>query len=211
MVPRGLEPRTLRLLAVRSGQLSYETACMSNVGKRQATSDHCFSERNAVMAHCSSKTRVVGCANHSKYRTNRPTLPVMVGICYALRIHGSTGCANRFKYIHIRFLVRLVMYFDDFGAYEHITSPLSLYMRYRLCFAHTGAHSVCQLVEIHSNQIPNTNRFRGFADSRIRAPDQNRISENACPIHVFAFIGNECELRCQSVSRVRGSADPRIR
>ena len=26
MVPRGLEPRTLRLLAVRSNQLSYETA-----------------------------------------------------------------------------------------------------------------------------------------------------------------------------------------
>ena len=25
MVPRGLEPRTLRLLAVRSNQLSYET------------------------------------------------------------------------------------------------------------------------------------------------------------------------------------------
>ena len=27
MVPRGLEPRTLRLLAVRSNQLSYETKC----------------------------------------------------------------------------------------------------------------------------------------------------------------------------------------
>jgi hypothetical protein len=27
MVPRGLEPRTLRLLAVRSNQLSYETVC----------------------------------------------------------------------------------------------------------------------------------------------------------------------------------------
>ena len=27
MVPRGLEPRTLRLLAVRSDQLSYETGC----------------------------------------------------------------------------------------------------------------------------------------------------------------------------------------
>ena len=27
MVPRGLEPRTLRLLAVRSNQLSYETSC----------------------------------------------------------------------------------------------------------------------------------------------------------------------------------------
>jgi hypothetical protein len=27
MVPRGLEPRTLRLLAVRSNQLSYETRC----------------------------------------------------------------------------------------------------------------------------------------------------------------------------------------
>ena len=28
MVPRGLEPRTLRLLAVRSNQLSYETLKM---------------------------------------------------------------------------------------------------------------------------------------------------------------------------------------
>ena len=28
MVPRGLEPRTLRLLAVRSNQLSYETYCV---------------------------------------------------------------------------------------------------------------------------------------------------------------------------------------
>lgn len=27
VVPRGLEPRTLRLLAVRSNQLSYETSC----------------------------------------------------------------------------------------------------------------------------------------------------------------------------------------
>ena len=32
MVPRGLEPRTLRLLAVRSNQLSYETpgVCIQN-------------------------------------------------------------------------------------------------------------------------------------------------------------------------------------
>ena len=28
MVPRGLEPRTLRLLAVRSNQLSYETCAL---------------------------------------------------------------------------------------------------------------------------------------------------------------------------------------
>ena len=28
VVPRGLEPRTLRLLAVRSNQLSYETSCI---------------------------------------------------------------------------------------------------------------------------------------------------------------------------------------
>ena len=27
MVPRGLEPRTLQLLAVRSNQLSYESSC----------------------------------------------------------------------------------------------------------------------------------------------------------------------------------------
>ena len=27
VVPRGLEPQTLRLLAVRSNQLSYETSC----------------------------------------------------------------------------------------------------------------------------------------------------------------------------------------
>ena len=38
MVPRGLEPRTLRLLAVRSNQLSYETRCTiqlesSSIGK----------------------------------------------------------------------------------------------------------------------------------------------------------------------------------
>ena len=30
MVPRGLEPRTLRLLAVRSNQLSYETFILFN-------------------------------------------------------------------------------------------------------------------------------------------------------------------------------------
>ena len=30
LVPRGLEPRTLRLLAVRSNQLSYETRCVSH-------------------------------------------------------------------------------------------------------------------------------------------------------------------------------------
>ena len=30
MVPRGLEPRTLRSLAVRSNQLSYETLCKNN-------------------------------------------------------------------------------------------------------------------------------------------------------------------------------------
>ena len=30
MVPRGLEPRTLRLLAVRSNQLSYETSAHSD-------------------------------------------------------------------------------------------------------------------------------------------------------------------------------------
>ena len=31
MVPRGLEPRTLRLLAVRSNQLSYETGCLRSL------------------------------------------------------------------------------------------------------------------------------------------------------------------------------------
>ena len=34
MVPRGLEPRTLRLLAVRSDQLSYETRMFENVNFR---------------------------------------------------------------------------------------------------------------------------------------------------------------------------------
>ena len=33
MVPRGLEPRTLRLLAVRSNQLSYETLNASGQNK----------------------------------------------------------------------------------------------------------------------------------------------------------------------------------
>ena len=32
MVPRGLEPRTLRLLAVRSNQLSYETTAATRMG-----------------------------------------------------------------------------------------------------------------------------------------------------------------------------------
>ena len=32
VVPRGLEPRTLRLLAVRSNQLSYETSCRLSAG-----------------------------------------------------------------------------------------------------------------------------------------------------------------------------------
>ena len=32
MVPRGLEPRTLRLLAVHSDQLSYETRCVCHCG-----------------------------------------------------------------------------------------------------------------------------------------------------------------------------------
>ena len=31
MVPRGLEPRTLRLLAVRSDQLSYETSMQNGL------------------------------------------------------------------------------------------------------------------------------------------------------------------------------------
>ena len=34
MVPRGLEPRTLRLLAVRSSQLSYETVRARNRARR---------------------------------------------------------------------------------------------------------------------------------------------------------------------------------
>ena len=33
MVPRGLEPRTLRLLAVRSNQLSYETLVVAAKGR----------------------------------------------------------------------------------------------------------------------------------------------------------------------------------
>ena len=37
MVPRGLEPRTLRLLAVRSNQLSYETSC-----EQVACCSYCF-------------------------------------------------------------------------------------------------------------------------------------------------------------------------
>ena len=35
MVPRGLEPRTFRLLAKRSNQLSYETTCTESVAKRK--------------------------------------------------------------------------------------------------------------------------------------------------------------------------------
>ena len=31
MLPRGLEPRTLRLLAVRSDQLSYKSCCNSHL------------------------------------------------------------------------------------------------------------------------------------------------------------------------------------
>ena len=39
MVPRGLEPRTLRFLAVRSNQLSYET-CDNEEGKRRPAIAH---------------------------------------------------------------------------------------------------------------------------------------------------------------------------
>ena len=41
MVPRGLEPRTLRLLAVRSDQLSYETlALLWNLSPNTLTRSH---------------------------------------------------------------------------------------------------------------------------------------------------------------------------
>ena len=48
LVPRGLEPRTLRLLAVRSNQLSYETRCVS----------HC----RLLVAFCVLVFRVLGSA-----------------------------------------------------------------------------------------------------------------------------------------------------
>ena len=45
MVPRGLEPRTLQLLAVRSNQLSYETLRhalkMQLLGPRQISAGDC--------------------------------------------------------------------------------------------------------------------------------------------------------------------------
>ena len=47
MVPRGLEPRTLRLLAVRSNQLSYETS----VTPRRQSTQHligCALTRNSL-------------------------------------------------------------------------------------------------------------------------------------------------------------------
>ena len=42
VVPRGLEPRTLRLLAVRSNQLSYETRCCPVTGKLTELGSLCF-------------------------------------------------------------------------------------------------------------------------------------------------------------------------
>ena len=40
LVPRGLEPRTLRLLGVRSNQLSYETFCQSQQSLVSAGPQH---------------------------------------------------------------------------------------------------------------------------------------------------------------------------
>jgi hypothetical protein len=46
MVPRGLEPRTLRLLAVRSNQLSYETLGM-------LPQRHCLAAAATAVSHAS--------------------------------------------------------------------------------------------------------------------------------------------------------------
>ena len=61
MVPRGLEPRTLRLLAVRSNQLSYETFWQADWrGSRSASSwphpapDRPSGKRNSGMLFCAS-------------------------------------------------------------------------------------------------------------------------------------------------------------
>ena len=41
MVPRGLEPRTLRLLAVRSDQLSYKSSCVHQIMDCGTSSAYC--------------------------------------------------------------------------------------------------------------------------------------------------------------------------
>ena len=48
MVPRGLEPRTLRLLAVRSDQLSYETSGEGSLSR-------CSPRARAAQGKCSSR------------------------------------------------------------------------------------------------------------------------------------------------------------
>ena len=57
MVPRGLEPRTLRLLAVRSNQLSYETPADSN---QTWLFKGCHLQKENHDKHCADSTTCIG-------------------------------------------------------------------------------------------------------------------------------------------------------
>ena len=60
MVPRGLEPRTLRLLAVRSNQLSYETLTTSCHNDECLVRLHAWTSETSPLAR-----RLLNCAWHT--------------------------------------------------------------------------------------------------------------------------------------------------
>ena len=57
MVPCGLEPRTLRLLAVRSNQLSYENRCVCHCGMLAVFIVHVFRALGSAIAIAAVRAR----------------------------------------------------------------------------------------------------------------------------------------------------------
>ena len=89
MVPRGLEPRTLRLLAVRFSQLSYETPDVvvyhTQYPREANTCDRCFHIGNGP------KTAI------GPYLDNRPPAPVAKGAALGTShfLHKATSKKKR--------------------------------------------------------------------------------------------------------------------
>ena len=71
LVPRGLEPRTLRLLAARSNQLSYETncaCCLRNTSERCPLSMAEVTECLQPSSNCARRARVMSTRSRAANR-----------------------------------------------------------------------------------------------------------------------------------------------
>ena len=113
MVPRGLEPRTLRLLAVRSNQLSYETVAAEVKGKCELTChrDACTWAKRPIQT---PKPR-------NPWARKGPACGKMVSECSKIMENSATGTRTRVARVRAEYPNQL-----DYSGFEICLRPSAI-------------------------------------------------------------------------------------